>query len=435
MIDGIKILNLPVIIDKLLKNDLLQFPNAITDDGEVLNKPRHAEYRSLLFTIKNNNVKLKGSLHKYFNSGLHNYNNFYFSNLLNTLIDLFEKFKINPNTTVLNNVEFGVNIFTPFPPEVLLNAIIHYKGTPFHPFNINGAKGIECEKENFIIKIYDKSHQYNLPEYILRFEIKAIRMKFFVDNRAKINVLSDLLNIDNLIKLKTILIAGFDEILIYDNSIKENKLNATERLILSNGRNSKHWEELKPKSKEFGNNKNLYYRRTRKKYYRELERFKKIISKYSTSTLQKDISFLIESKFNELLIFDKATGDKLTNFLKQISFEDRDKFTDYINSQKNSEKGQITNLHIERICPPDEVKTIRKCLTCGIDISHKREIAKYCSKKCKNDFTNPLLNPKNNLKRSIEKINLYPSLFDNSLYILLSNEKIKILNKKNSIYN
>jgi len=421
MIDGYKILHLPVNIDELLNNDLLLFPLKVSErDGEILDKPRHAEYWGQIFTLKNNNVRLKGSLHKYHNNGLHNYNDFYFTELKNVIFDLCYKFNITPEITEFNNLEFGVNILIPVKVEEFLKSVINYKGTAFHKFNIRGAKGIECEKDHFIIKIYDKGLQYNRQGNLLRFEIKVISMQYFKDNGVKIKTIADLLNITELFKLKDILRGVFDRILVYDNSIKETKLNAKERLNLSNGRNSTYWENLIPNSNDFENgNDNPEYKRQRKKYYRELDNFKKLLIKYSTATTQKDISILIEKKYTELLNIDN---------------EKRDKLIDILEPPKTTEKGQINILNIVGVCPVEEEETNRICLSCKKDISTKKKGAKYCSKKCKNDYTNPLLNPKNNLKKRIEKIRKYPVLFNTDTYLMLSVIERQIISQPNSIF-
>jgi len=433
MIDGYKILHLPVNIAELLNNSLLLFPFQYNDrdGGEIENQTRVSEYRGQAFILKNNNVKLKGSFHKYHNNGEHNYNDFYFTDLKNVIFDFCSKFNINPEITELNNLEFGVNIYIPIPPEEFLKSVINYKGTPFHNFNITGANGIECIKDNFIIKIYDKGHQYNQTGNLLRFEIKVISMQYFKDNEVKIKTISDLLNITELFKLKGILRRVFDTILIYDYSIKETKLNERERDILFNGRNPKYWENLLPKTKDFKNgNKDIQYKRQRKKYYRELDNFKELLKKYSTSTIQKNISDLIEKKCIELLNTDNETGDKLT---------------DISNNPKTTPKGQINILNIVRICPVTELNiSMQKpgskflCIA-GIRNYYQNEkeiylqLEKRLSQKwrsepietqfreiahsIRNEFFNKTNNPRNNSKKSIYKVN-ENSLFDSLPYIL-----------------
>jgi len=425
MIDGIKILNLPVRIPELLGSDLLNF-TLRTDDrtGEILSY--YTNYKGLEFIIKNNNARLQGSIHKYKNSGLHNFDDFSFTDIVRIVIQLCKTFNFNPRQTLFNNVEFGVNIIVPFDINDLFKSIISYKGTPFQRFNIPGASGIECKKDDFIIKIYNKGLQYNQRENTLRIEIKVISMKFFKDRKIKLHSLSDLMNIDIYPQLQTILRGGIDEILFYDNTIDLTKINPADSLILSNGRNPKYWEDIKSISKDYtGGNQNSEYKRKRKKYYRELSKYASLMKQYSTSAIKKNTCLLIDEKFKELIICDDHTRDKLTDFLKQYSEE--------IDDNKNSEKGQIIISHIEGICPPLPDKD-RKCLTCGIDISQKKKTARYCSKKCKNKHTNPILNPKNNLKKRIKKNKKYPALFDTDSYLMLSVAQKQILDRPNSIY-
>ena len=60
----------------------------------------------------------------------------------------------------------------------------------------------------------------------MRYEIKVIKMKFFTDKGIKLKYLSDLLDTDIYLKLGTILMSVFNEILCYDNSIDLHKTNA-----------------------------------------------------------------------------------------------------------------------------------------------------------------------------------------------------------------
>lgn len=417
MIDGILILRLAVIIDELLKNDLLLFPLPIDKNGgEILDRSRTCEHQGLIFVLKNNNVKLKGSLHKYHNKGLHNYNDYFFTDLRQTIYELSENFSINIEKSILNNLEFGVNIQMKYTSAEVFRSIVNYKGTPFNKFTISGAKGIECETDNFYIKIYDKGHQYQQPGNLLRFEIKVRKMKFFKDRGIKINSLASLTDHSEIVKLGSVLKGVFDEILFTDYNISQNKLTPSNRLILSQGSNPKHWEQLKPDSKEYkGGNKDKKYISDRHKYYRKLDNFKKLISKFSTSTIQKDISFLIEKKCDELL--------KIV-----------DKFPDCKTTSKNDDSGQIHISNIVGYCPHPQNET-RLCLTCGNDISHKKKTAKFCSKKCKNDYTNPILNPKNNLLRRLERVRGGCLLFDVSEFIVLSEQQRELLNRMNSIKN
>jgi len=458
MIDGIKILHLFVNIKELLNNNLLLFPLPFNEPtGEILNRARTSINRGLIFTIKNNNVKLNGSLHKYWNNGMHNYNDFYFIDLQKTVNEITIKFNIDAVNSILNNLEFGVNIHIKQEPEEVFKNIINYRGEPFHPFTIEGAKGIECITDNFYIKIYNKSYQYKQPGYILRYEIKVKKMNFFNNNKININSLSDLTAHSKISKLKRVLISVFNEILFTDYSINPDKLTPSNRLILSYGNNRQYWVNLKPKSKDFINgNKNKDYISNRKKYYRVLDKFKTLIKEHSTGTLQKDISFLIEKKCNDLL---------------NENYKIVDKFPDCLTTAKNNESGQIPISYIVGNCPQEE-NSFRFCPVTGIDITMQKITSKFLSisgikyiyendkekysllsrrlsskwrdapletqfreiaHSIRNENNNSKLNPKNNLRRRLCNINNDGLLFDISGFIVLNDFQRSLINRINSI--
>lgn len=341
MYDGFKILNLSIDLKKLLDNPLLIFPGHYNQQtGEPINHPQTAKHKGLIFTIKNNNCRLKGSTHKFFNNGLHNWNDFYFSHVFHVLVTLFRDYEINPLTAVLNSQEIGVNITIPFDPQLFFNTVISHGGIPFHPFtNIEGAKGIVCTYDQYYIKIYDKSNQYpEAPEYILRFELSSRKMDFF---KGRIKTLSDYLNPDHFIYFSGLLQNYFDEILTCDYKAKPKKLTQQEQSLFDRGTNIKYWENLKPDSKKFIlSNQDINYKRARKAYYDTLDDFKKLIERYNCNEMQNKISKLIRDK---LLIINDYTielGDKMTTFLNLFTIE-------------SQEQNDI--LGIMSICPPSKI--------------------------------------------------------------------------------
>jgi hypothetical protein len=245
-------------------------------------------------------------------------------------------------------------------------------------------------------------------------------MKFFADRKIKINTLLSLTDINEISKLTDVLTSIFNNILFTDHNIRLNDLTAKERLIFANGNNPNYWEQLKPISVDYtGGNTDKQYISERKRYYRELKKFNGLVSKHSTSTLKNDISNLIGAKGNELM----KPGSEIV-----------DKFPDFETATGNPESGQIHILSIVGDCPQLGVDSItRRCLTCQVDISHKKRGAKFCSKKCKNDFTNPKLNPKNNLLRKLQKYNSGLWLFDMPENIVLNEYRIELLSKPNTI--
>jgi hypothetical protein len=73
---------------------------------------------------------------------------------------------------------------------------------------------------------------------------------------------------------------------------------------------------------------------------------------------------------------------------------------------------------------------------CGKDLAGRKPGIKFCSKKCKNDFTNKLLNPRNNLLARLKRIeNAGNVIFQDKEFIYLDEYQKTILQNRNSIYN
>lgn len=293
MIDGIKTGNINIPIQKELDWTISVNENT----GEVKNT-KTAKYNGLLFIDKGNWLYFKGSLHNYFNSGMHNYNDFTYTDLENTVDDLNVRFGIDTNRTRLENVEFGVNIELPYSPNIIIDSLVLHKGKPFNKFTI--GRGVECNHTQYFIKVYNKGHQYELEKNLLRVEIKVIKMQYFKVRKIPIETIDDLLNRATLEALGKLLAQTIDEVLFTDlNLIKNDNLNDKEQLIIARGSNPKYWENLKPNSEKFPQgNKDPKYKRQRKNYYKELEQFEMILIKHSK--LKTEIVKKVASKFTDL---------------------------------------------------------------------------------------------------------------------------------------
>lgn len=309
MIDGIKLnINNKVATDWIIKTN--------EETGEILPN-KTALLQGFVIVQKGNRVTLKGSLHKYHNNGLHNYNDFTFEQLVNGINDLKRKYNIDPETSFLENVEFGVNIETPFDPEYILNNVVIHKGEPFKRFP--KGLGVECEHAQFFIKIYDKGAQFNISGNLLRVEVKVIKMAYFKSQNLNLVNLADLTNRDLLNSLGELLTKTVNEILFTNIDLLNNSsISEADRLILSNGSNPNYWNNLKPNSTKFElGNTDPAYKRERKKYYRELAKFEKLLTKYDNG-LKTLIVERVRDKFTDLLNKTGRIGQP----------KKRDKFTD-----------------------------------------------------------------------------------------------------------
>lgn len=301
MIDGIKILNLKTRLTAPVFADFIQATKNVNSAGEIISQ--FAQRDGLEFLIKNDNIKLNGSLHKYYNAGRHNHNDFSYDNICSVLNTLETVYKIDLNSE-LNNVEYGVNIITTFNPDRFINSLIMHTGEQFKPFNVSTDKecsGKECEHINYCIKIYNKQKQYILPDNVLRCEIKVIKMRYFEDNGISLKTLSDLKNINIYSKMQALLTATINDCLIYDIDRSLQGINTKERIILSEGRNFHYWQDLKKECKT-----------NRKKYYSTLKKYTETHNKFSTGKIKENIINLNNQKYSELMHTD---GNIFTDIL------------------------------------------------------------------------------------------------------------------------
>jgi hypothetical protein len=105
-----------------------------------------AKFRNLEFFIyPSSRVEIQGSLHKYWNGGTHNHNDFSLRNLRRVICEIQVLFELDPHQTKIDNLEFGLNINTLFAPNELLNNLIIYQNTPFGNMKTKGrGKGMRA---------------------------------------------------------------------------------------------------------------------------------------------------------------------------------------------------------------------------------------------------------------------------------------------------
>ena len=398
MIDYIEILNLPVTVDMLLSNPWLEFSHSdiAVQTGEELDRKQHAIYNTLVFTVRKRNEvkKLKGSLHHYHNKRKVNFNDLTPIDIARVVIDLSEKFQIDPFRTVLNNVEFGVNLITDQIPKTILQDIIRHNGAPFR--YIDKGLGKDCKHNQYRIKIYDKGLHNERPENILRIEIHVDVMEYLQSKKIPLKTLGDLFNPELYPILGQNLIDRVSEILFYDSTIDTGNLSENEQIILSNGRNPDFWDTCRDKSA------NDTY----------LRRYKRTLDKHLIVNWKEILLVLIREKVSSLLTLEKSQRDVLTQIYQTKNF----------------------NLDINRLTPCDTIVNIsygvkneisgqRVCLSCGQDISHQNTRSKFCSAKyvgervahrCRNKNSNPI----NYLRRRLRIEQSELTLFDTRPYFI-----------------
>ena len=130
--------------------------------GDKITPYKNAFYNGLEFRIYDTGtITLAGSLHKYWNNGAHNYNDFNLDALNSILKDLNTKFGIVPENCILKCLEIGINVVPPMPTNEILNYCFLHKTLPFeYKHNSDEGRYKQVQHSQYIIKIYNKALHY-----------------------------------------------------------------------------------------------------------------------------------------------------------------------------------------------------------------------------------------------------------------------------------
>ncbi|MCT4588804.1 MAG: hypothetical protein N4A71_13325 [Carboxylicivirga sp.] len=342
MLDFWKILIKGIEPDSLFQNELLEFDIPICPEtGQVKpwsNSPQgssyhRAKYQDLTFKIhKSRAINLSGSIHKFWNQGTHNHNDFSNDNLIRSLHEINAKFGIEPENMVLNQMEFGINLIIKEDPNKILDSCFFHQKKQFEIQKVRDGYYKRVEHTNYYeIKIYNKTSQQkylklNTPGNLLRIEIKYKSRQL---KKMGIYTMHDYLQADPHIFLND-LINKWNEILFYDWTISVSK--PSDILTLLNFQNPMYW-------------KNLINEKADEKYKRHRKKLRYFIQNNSRNIKQK-IANLIREKGEQLL----KTTLKYTSIKTDI-----------------------------RVINKPEIK--RRCIITGVDITSQRKGSRIASVK------------------------------------------------------
>ena len=204
MIDFAKHDLLGIAPDHLEQNPLLDFHYKVNSKTGELGKYKNAYFRGLEFRIfepttahPEQRITVEGSLHKYWNKGAHNFNDFGIVEVKKVLADLQKKFNIKPENCILKQLEIGVNIKPPAKTKTILkHCLIHKTDRLKWISTKDEGNYIQAKYQRQIFKLYDKKTHYKnrgfiIKDEVLRIEIKYLKM--YDLNRKGISTLADLL--------------------------------------------------------------------------------------------------------------------------------------------------------------------------------------------------------------------------------------------------
>lgn len=302
MIDFIKIILKDFDRSKLERNLLLNFFDTInltTGELKTVNRygnkvtpSKNASFNGLEFKIYDNGtITITGSLHKYWNEGKHNYNDFDNEAVLEVLNDLKTKFGIEPQHCVLKCLEIGINITPPIPTNEILDNCLLHKTKPFeYQKNSDEGKYKQVQHSQYIMKIYNKALHYkskgfDIADEILRFEIKFTKMEKL--NKLGVYTLQDLIDY-GLHNFKKDLLTEWENVLYFDNPTRIDHLSNKTKNALLEYANPNYWTGLLAKNQ----NENFKYHK---------KQLKKITHENSNK-VQNQISEIMSKKIDFLNI-------------------------------------------------------------------------------------------------------------------------------------
>lgn len=191
-------------------------------------------------------IEIKGSLHKNYFDGRNDQR--FTHQMVCEEIDNIEKlFGIPAEQLRLQNLEFGVNIETPFAPyQFLKDNLLLVKTKRLDAYQ-RGADGKYLGYFYSGItgtKVYDKGKQYDLSYNLMRFELRYI--KSIKINECQVYNLADLRNLSNISILKEKFLQRWDEVLLYESDLKVNKTSMTdcEKLFYKNCNVRNYWDKV-----------------------------------------------------------------------------------------------------------------------------------------------------------------------------------------------
>lgn len=247
MIDFIKGTIIDTHVSHFLDSVKFNFTENVNIDTAEVRKTNRARYKIDYFKgmkLKihdSGRMTIEGSLHKLFNNGLHNFNDFHHSDYQLAIVELCEHFEIEPQNVIITQLEYGVNITPPIRSKTILKNCLFHEKDYFKDGHVKNGTYRQAPKgkKSRLIKTYDKQAQYkkdfDLKEEILRFEVKQ-RDMYHLRRNHNIISLDDLFNTPFEL-FNDLLVKAWDKVIFISPYLK----NHEDYMILTN---HQHWEKI-----------------------------------------------------------------------------------------------------------------------------------------------------------------------------------------------
>lgn len=325
-------------------------------------------------------VSVRGSLHKYFNGGKHNANDFTPGMARIAMRDLFGVLRLNPDVMRLGGFEFGVNIPLPFSPDRFINAIVAYnpgERVPIKTPDVKNKIGVVFEYGDYDVKIYNKSSEvfstaqfravdhdvkiYNKstesgePYHdmnILRVEIRIKRRK--IVKNVRLESVSDLLEPVAWREFIKWLRPVVDRLLIYEHgTVDDSGFSPLKKRLFRDGTTLNYWNLCRMDH-------------SRQTYRNRMKSFENLIGKHSTSSLKERVNSLLQAKLDEIetMIENDVLNEEETPKTACLPGHSRPVVT-----LPTRVRGSFTG--------GDKVENVKVCPVTGLDISMQRKESRF----------------------------------------------------------
>lgn len=355
-----------------------------------------ANYRGMTFVIYiNGSIYLLGSLHKFYNCGAHNYNDFDLNALQGVLKDLENEFGITPDMMVLKQLELGVNIVPPIPSYVILKNLFHHKTDQFVKDYVEDEGSYkQTEHLRDLLKVYDKGSHYKKKGFridgeILRFEVKWVKMEYF--KNLGIYTLQDLLD-HGLNQFTRILVRKWKECLFFDPTIQ------SDSPLIDKFNNPNYWQNL------LDDGKTPTFNKQRRKLRELIEN--------SSENISGQICDLIENKSIEMTRGYQM--DTLTIMSKPVPLHSSTRVCEVtgINIEMQRNDSRLLSITGLKYYYKTDKKIYQELERKYLTDRWRHEPIEKKIEEIAHNIRNEKYNKNNNLKRRINRIYDYPVLFN-----------------------
>ena len=290
--------------------------------------------------------------HYYFNNNLHNANDFTVVDCIETLTDIKDIFNLPIAELQIINIEFGVNGLSPINCKDLITHLLYHGKNLF----INSSDDLRYSKISYRPNKYGKANEYKrikfyakgvqFPEQVnidtFRFEVKGKQSKYI--KTLGINTYADLLNIEIYANLSNEIKKEFSKVLIIDADNTMQNLTPKEQTKLFAYLNTTSW-------------------------YKYLQGNRNQFSKHK----KKYIALLDKTENNIHATLENIISQKLDDLLKRGADSIPPKKTKRGADSTVSIIGICTHLKNRNTNKIPQLKTARKCLVTGVNISVQKE--------------------------------------------------------------